>query len=93
MCFNVCKIQTDSPGDVTLLHYLGWPDRGVPPNAISMINSIRRVRKSHSYSNTDLMVVHCSAGVGRAAYLSLCTICWRESKLTSPLIHSNLSVN
>ena len=65
MCFNVCKIQTDSPGDVTLLHYLGWPDRGVPPKTISMINFIRRVRKSHPYSNTDLMVVHCSAGVGR----------------------------
>ncbi len=30
-----------------------------------MINFIRRVRKSHPYSNMDIMVVHCSAGVGR----------------------------
>ncbi len=51
MCFNLCKIQTNSPGDVTLLHYLGWLDHGVPANAISMINFIRRVRQTHPYSN------------------------------------------
>ena len=50
---------------MTLFHYLGWPDHGVPVNAISMINFIRRVRRSHPYSNTCTMVVHCSAGVGR----------------------------
>ena len=63
------KFQKDSPDslihDVTLFHYLGWPDHGVPTNAISMIDFIRRVRRSHPYSNTDIMVVHCSAGVGR----------------------------
>ncbi len=68
LCVSLCT-QTDSPGspihDVTLFHYLGWPDHGVPANAISMINFIKRVRKSHPYSNTDIMVVHCSAGVGR----------------------------
>ena len=37
----------------------------MPANAISMINFIKRVRKSHPYSKEDLMVVHCSAGVGR----------------------------
>ncbi len=62
-------IQTDSPEsplhNVTLFHFLGWPDHGVPANAISMISFINRVRKSHPYSNTDIMVVHCSAGVGR----------------------------
>ncbi len=68
LCVSLCT-QTDCPGspihDVTLFHYLGWPDHGVPANAISMINFIKRVRKSHPYSNTDIMVVHCSAGVGR----------------------------
>ncbi len=67
--YHIICTQTDSPGspiyDVTLFHYLGWSDHGVPANAISMINFIRRVRKSHPYSNTDIMVVHCSAGVGR----------------------------
>ncbi len=67
--YNNNNPQTDNSSSsihgVTLFHYLAWPDHGVPANAISMINFIRRVRKSHPYSNTDLMVVHCSAGVGR----------------------------
>ena len=58
--------EPDAPvHEVTLFHYLGWPDHGVPANTISMINFIKRVRKSHPYSKEDLMVVHCSAGVGR----------------------------
>ena len=58
--------EPDAPvHEVTLFHYLGWPDHGVPANTISMINFIKRVLKSHPYSKEDLMVVHCSAGVGR----------------------------
>ncbi len=30
-----------------------------------MINFIKRVRKAHPYSKVDLVLVHCSAGVGR----------------------------
>jgi netrin-G3 ligand len=44
---------------------LAWPDHGVPNNAISMVNFIKRVRKTHPYSKQDLLLVHCSAGVGR----------------------------
>jgi netrin-G3 ligand len=44
---------------------LAWPDHGVPDNAISMVNFIKRVRKTHPYSKQDLLLVHCSAGVGR----------------------------
>jgi len=50
---------------VCLYHSLGWPDHGVPANAISMINFIKRVRKSHPYSKKAHLLVHCSAGVGR----------------------------
>ena len=50
---------------ITLFHYLAWPDHGVPANAISMVNFIKRVRKTHPYSRQDLLLVHCSAGVGR----------------------------
>ena len=58
--------KSDAPvHEVSLFHYLGWPDHGVPANAISMINFIKCVRKSHPYSKEDIMVVHCSAGVGR----------------------------
>ena len=50
---------------VTQLHYLGWPDHGVPANAISMVNFIRQVRKIHPPFHQHPLLVHCSAGVGR----------------------------
>ena len=53
------------PLEVTLFHYLAWPDHGVPTNATSMLNFIKRVRKTHPYNRQDTLLVHCSAGVGR----------------------------
>jgi netrin-G3 ligand len=53
------------PLQVIQFHYLAWPDHGVPKNAISMINFIKRVRRAHAYDRQDLLLVHCSAGVGR----------------------------
>ena len=50
---------------MTLFHYLAWPDHGVPTNAIAMVNFTKRVRKAHPYHRQDLLLVHCSAGVGR----------------------------
>ena len=63
-CFQDLEPDTQ-PFEVTLFHYLAWPDHGVPANAISMVNFIKRVRKTHPYSRQDLLLVHCSAGVGR----------------------------
>ena len=48
-----------------MFHYLAWPDHGVPANAISMLNFVKKVRKTHPYHKQDLVLVHCSAGVGR----------------------------
>ena len=50
---------------MTQLHYLGWPDHGVPANAFSMVNFIRQVRKIHPPFHQPPLLVHCSAGVGR----------------------------
>jgi len=50
---------------VTQLHYLGWPDHGVPANAFSMVNFIRQVRKIHPPFHQPPLLVHCSAGVGK----------------------------
>ena len=64
--FIVQSEEPDNPPlEVTLFHYLAWPDHGVPTNAISMVNFIKRVRKVHPYNKQDLLLVHCSAGVGR----------------------------
>ena len=53
------------PLDVTHFHYTGWPDHGVPSNAMSLVHFCRHVRKLHPISNNAPLVVHCSAGVGR----------------------------
>ena len=53
------------PLDVTQLHFVAWPDHGVPDNCAVMLNFVRRVRKLHPYSNPCPLLVHCSAGVGR----------------------------
>ena len=59
-------MQDDETGfEVTMFHYLAWPDHGVPANAMSMINFIKTVRITHPYIKEDLVLVHCSAGVGR----------------------------
>ena len=71
MLFIILHISIQSgepdtpPLEVTQYHYLAWPDHGVPANAISMINFIKQVRKTHPYSRQDLLLVHSSAGVGR----------------------------
>ena len=51
--------------DVIQLHFVAWPDHGVPDNCAVMVNFIRCVRKVHPYSDPNTLLVHCSAGVGR----------------------------
>ena len=55
----------DPPLDVTQLHYLAWPDHGVPRNGMSLINFVKQCRKVHPVTHTMPLLVHCSAGVGR----------------------------
>ena len=62
-------LQIFNPGEssleVTQLHYLTWPDHGVPTNAMSIVNFIKQVNKVHPPSHQYPLLVHCSAGVGR----------------------------
>ena len=54
---------------VTLLHYLEWPDHGVPNSSNVIRDLIERMeneRITNSLSvDEDHIVVHCSAGIGR----------------------------
>ena len=67
--------QTSTPDDpplkVTHYHFTAWPDHGVPADKTSLIQFIQRTRKCHPYSNTDPLLVHCSAGVGRTGTFML----------------------
>ena len=68
MCAIIDSLQSSEPGHelcVTHMLYTGWPDHGVPHNAMSLILFIGRVRKEHPVSLDQPLLVHCSAGVGR----------------------------
>jgi protein tyrosine phosphatase len=49
---------------VKQFHYTGWPDHGVPTRSSPIIAFRRRIR-AHDKSHPGIIVVHCSAGVGR----------------------------
>ena len=66
LSISIQSLEPDvSPLEVTQLHFTAWPDHGVPSNTSIMLNIIRRVRKLHPYSDSQPLLVHCSAGVGR----------------------------
>ncbi|KAK3925792.1 Receptor-type tyrosine-protein phosphatase beta [Frankliniella fusca] len=50
------------------LHFLDWPDFGCPASSVHVLQFCRTVRR-HALLFPGLMVVHCSAGVGRTGTL------------------------
>ncbi|CAI5970937.1 unnamed protein product [Closterium sp. NIES-65] len=52
-----------APLSLLHLHYLDWPDHGVPRSTESIRDLIRSLRDSPSSSGP--FVIHCSAGIGR----------------------------
>ncbi|XP_077863888.1 receptor-type tyrosine-protein phosphatase mu-like [Saccoglossus kowalevskii] len=63
--FHISEI--DRPRDVREVkqfHFTVWPDMGVPNYTSDVLSFLRRVKTSNP-TNAGLMVVHCSAGIGR----------------------------
>jgi hypothetical protein len=51
---------------VTQIHFLGWPDHGVPEQPDGVLRLIRLVNREQGASDSSgPVVVHCSAGCGR----------------------------
>jgi protein tyrosine phosphatase len=51
---------------VTQVHFLGWPDHGVPSSPDGVLRLIRLVNRLQGHSDTNgPVLVHCSAGCGR----------------------------
>lgn len=66
-CLQLQTMPTQKPGSnsarvrrtITLLHWLHWPDRGVPRDLVEPL------RLMHYLLRFRRVVVHCSAGIGR----------------------------
>ena len=68
--FKVSKIQVRGQGEndtreINHWWYEQWPDQGVPKVA-SILEFDRRVQSEQREADTSPILVHCSAGVGRA---------------------------
>lgn len=63
---------------VTQLHFLGWPDHGVPAETDNVINLILLYR--HFRRKDKPTIVHCSAGCGRTG--TFCVIDCAEALLS-----------
>ncbi|KAJ1958448.1 tyrosine protein phosphatase 1 [Linderina pennispora] len=50
---------------VVQLHYMEWPDHGVPPSPLPILNIIQYLRSEIVPDAKHPVIVHCSAGVGR----------------------------
>ncbi|XP_041357061.1 receptor-type tyrosine-protein phosphatase epsilon-like isoform X2 [Gigantopelta aegis] len=59
-----CITEDSSPRVVKHFHYTSWPDRGVPTDIASLVEFYIKVDKTAAH-NSDPLVVHCSAGIGR----------------------------
>eukprot|EP00672_Neobodo_designis_P018506 CAMPEP_0174838222 /NCGR_PEP_ID=MMETSP1114-20130205/7262_1 /TAXON_ID=312471 /ORGANISM="Neobodo designis, Strain CCAP 1951/1" /LENGTH=339 /DNA_ID=CAMNT_0016072317 /DNA_START=77 /DNA_END=1096 /DNA_ORIENTATION=+ len=63
------KLRIDPPGhEVTLAHYEGWPDMGVPQTADGVHSIISHIENVENPADAPIFV-HCSAGIGRTGTL------------------------
>jgi protein tyrosine phosphatase len=78
ICIRKLKLRNhacNSEREIFQIHFLGWPDHGVP-NDLSSLNEIYKYQKlfEEEGRKSELNgspVVHCSAGIGRTAtYIS-----------------------
>uniref|UniRef100_A0A4W4G5K8 Protein-tyrosine-phosphatase n=1 Tax=Electrophorus electricus TaxID=8005 RepID=A0A4W4G5K8_ELEEL len=66
--WTVRALRVERHGDYMVVHhfnYTSWPEHGVPESSSTLIQFVKAVRSNRGHDNTTI-VVHCSAGVGRA---------------------------
>ncbi|ELT95050.1 hypothetical protein CAPTEDRAFT_47460, partial [Capitella teleta] len=64
---EVSKKGSDGVRPVTQYHYTTWPDHGVPSHATALWRLFRKL--TNDADNTQPIIIHCSAGVGRTGTL------------------------
>lgn len=60
---------------VCQLHYVAWPDHGVPSVVQPLLEMVRLVRDTQA-SETLPVLVHCSAGCGRTGTICAIDYVW-----------------
>ncbi|CAH1975948.1 unnamed protein product [Acanthoscelides obtectus] len=72
--FNI--MLKDEKRAITQLHFISWPDHGIPLYPQSLVPFLETVLKISNNPRSPI-VVHCSAGVGRTGTIILSDICLR----------------
>ncbi|KAF2076255.1 hypothetical protein CYY_002433 [Polysphondylium violaceum] len=67
--FLVQNTKTNENRIIYQLHYIAWPDHGVPSSFKEFISFVNHL---DNITNTGPIIVHCSAGIGRSG--TLCVI-------------------
>ncbi|XP_068129588.1 receptor-type tyrosine-protein phosphatase kappa-like isoform X2 [Hyperolius riggenbachi] len=62
--FSLKKAQSMVQVTVEQLHYLRWPDHGVPRNTSDMVQLVELMNRCNT-PGSGPVIVHCSAGIGR----------------------------
>jgi len=74
--FRITHLNYPGTREITQLHFLGWPDFGIPdsPKYILNLIDVANLTQSQAAQSRSIgpMVVHCSAGCGRTG--TFCTI-------------------
>ncbi|KTG07447.1 hypothetical protein cypCar_00028378 [Cyprinus carpio] len=66
--WTVRTLRVERHGSYMIVHhfiYTSWPEHGVPESSSTLIQFVKAVRPHRGHDNTTIVVVHCSAGVGR----------------------------
>eukprot|EP00095_Tigriopus_kingsejongensis_P006720 maker-scaffold25_size650667-snap-gene-5.35 protein:Tk06720 transcript:maker-scaffold25_size650667-snap-gene-5.35-mRNA-1 annotation:"receptor-type tyrosine-protein phosphatase eta-like" len=83
LVFRDFRVSSSSTADVKIIrqiHYLDWPDQGVPEDldSILVVRKVMDKIQDAKFQNRQPILVHCSTGVGRTGTLiSLDHICGR----------------
>ncbi|XP_041426759.1 receptor-type tyrosine-protein phosphatase T-like isoform X2 [Xenopus laevis] len=66
--FTLQKVGGSAQRTVEQLHYLQWPDHGVPSKSAGLLQLIEQMNKC-KLPGSGPVIVHCSAGIGRTGTL------------------------
>ncbi|XP_066458343.1 receptor-type tyrosine-protein phosphatase T-like [Eleutherodactylus coqui] len=62
--FSLKRVQSTVQMTVEQLHYLDWPDHGVPKKTDGLLQLVEQMNKCNT-PGSGAIIVHCSAGIGR----------------------------